>query len=96
MEPSDACPTRIHVSPVTIVRMNSERRLPPVAEEALELLRETVGDDDDDLGKDEAKAVLTADDRFTEGDAGYALELLQNRGYIYYVDEQVRITPTDD
>jgi hypothetical protein len=40
--------------------------------------------------------VLVADDRFAETDAEYVLDLLQNRGYIYYVDEQVYITPTDD
>lgn len=76
--------------------MNGGRRLPPVAEDALDVLNATVGEDDDGLSKDEAKAVLVADDRFTEGDAEYALDILQNRGYIYYVDEQVYITPTDD
>jgi hypothetical protein len=78
--------------------MNWERRLPPVAEDALDMLHEAVkdGDDNDGLPKDEAKAVLVADDQFTDGDAEYALDVLQNRGYIYYVDEQVYITPTDD
>jgi hypothetical protein len=76
--------------------MNWERRLPPVAEEALDVLGETVEDDDDGIPKDEAKAVLVADDRFTEGDAEYALDVLENRGHIYYVDGRVRITPTDD
>lgn len=76
--------------------MNLERRLPPVAEDALEVLREPVEDADDGLPKDEAKAVLVADEQFTDGDAEYALNILQNRGYIYYVDEQVYITPTDD
>ncbi len=76
--------------------MNWERRLPPVAEDALEVLRETVWDDDDGLPKEGAKAVLAADDRFTEGDAAYALDILQSRGHIYYVDERVYITPTDD
>ena len=78
--------------------MNGERRLPPVAEDALDVLEEAVGDadDDDGLPQDEAKAALVADDRFTDGDAEYALDVLQNRGYIYCVDEQVYITPTDD
>jgi hypothetical protein len=40
--------------------------------------------------------VLVADDRFAETDAEYVLDLLQNRGHIYCVDEQVYITPTDD
>ncbi len=77
--------------------MNWERRLPPVAEDALDVLRDTVGDGDDDTGlpKDEAKSVLVADDGFTEDDAEYALDVLQNRGHIYYVNEHVRITPTE-
>ena len=73
--------------------MNRERRIPPFAEDALAVLNEVVGDANEGLLKDEAKAVLVADDRFTEADAGYALDLLQNRGYIYYVNEQVYITP---
>lgn len=74
--------------------MDWKRRLPPVAEDALDVLRETVGDSDE-LSKDEAKAVLVADDEFTEGDAEYALDALQNRGHIYYVNEYVRITPIE-
>jgi hypothetical protein len=76
--------------------MNRERGIPPFAEDALAVLSEAVGDDDDGLPKDEAEAVLVADDRFPETDAEYVLNLLQNRGHIYYVDEQVYITPTDD
>jgi hypothetical protein len=41
-------------------------------------------------------AVLVADDQFTEGDAAYALDMLESRGHIYYVDDRVCITPTDD
>jgi hypothetical protein len=80
---------------VDMSRMNEPRRIPPFAEDALGVLRETISDDDDGLTKDEANAVLVADERFTEDDAEYALDVLQNRGYIYYVDEQVYITPTD-
>jgi hypothetical protein len=76
--------------------MNGERRLTPVAEDALDVLREPVESAEEGLPKDEAQAVLVADDRFTEADAEYALDVLQNRGYIYYVDDQVYITPTDD
>jgi hypothetical protein len=76
--------------------VNWERRLPSFAEDALDVLNATVGDADDGLPKDEAEAVLVADDRFTEGDAEYALDVLQNRGHIYCVDERVYITPTDD
>lgn len=76
--------------------MNGERRLPTVAKEALAVLEEAFGDADDGFPEAEATTVLVADERFTEGDAEYALDVLQSRGYIYCVDEQVYITPTDD
>jgi hypothetical protein len=77
--------------------MNSERRIPPFAEDALFVLDEVIGRaDDDSLPKSDAEVLLADDDRFTEADAEYALDVLQNRGYIYYVDEQVYITPTDE
>jgi hypothetical protein len=77
--------------------MNSERRIPPFAEDALFVLDEVIDRaDDDSLPKPDAKALLANDERFTEADAEYALDVLQNRGYIYYVDERVYITPTDE
>jgi hypothetical protein len=83
--------------PFTMFGMNGERRLPTVAKEALEVLDEAFGAaGDDGFPEEEATTVLVADERFTDGDAEYALDVLQNRGYIYYVDEQVYITPTDD
>jgi hypothetical protein len=82
---------------LTMSGMNRERRLPTVAEEALEVLDEAFGDADDaGFPKEEATTVLVDDDRFIERDAEYALDVLQSRGYIYSVDEQVYITPTDD
>jgi hypothetical protein len=81
--------------------MDRERRIPPFAEDALDVLNEAVEDSDDDddddgLPIDDAKALLADDERFTEADAEYALDALQSRGHIYYVDERVYITPTDD
>ncbi|EMA48622.1 hypothetical protein [Halococcus salifodinae] len=77
--------------------MDRERRLPPFAEDALTVLAEAVGDvDDDSLPTDEAKAVLAEDDRFSESDAAHALDMLDNRGRIYSVNDRVRITPTDE
>ena len=79
--------------------MDWERGLPPFAEDVLKMVREAVeesDDEDDSLSKDDARSVLVADDRFIESDAEYALDVLQNRGYIYYVDERVYITPTDN
>ena len=76
--------------------MNWERRIPPFAEDALFVLNEVISRaDDESLPKDDAEAILADDDRYTEADAEYALDVLQNRGYIYYVDERVYITPTD-
>lgn len=76
--------------------MDWERRLPPFAEDALVILREAAGEADAGLPKPAAKARLADDDRFTEADAEHALELLQSRGHIYYVDDRVRITPIDE
>lgn len=79
--------------------MNWERRIPPFAEDALEVLSEAVeesGDEDESLSKDAARSVLVADERFADGDAEYALDVLQSRGHIYCVDERVYITPTDE
>ena len=92
--------------------MSWERRLPTLAQDALDILTEAAQDDVDstndgygneeydfskpDFTKDEAQATLVANEEFTEDDAEYALDLLERRGHIYYVDEEVYITPTDD
>ena len=76
--------------------MDEERRVPPFAIEALDALREPVAASDGGLPIEEATEILAADERFTEADAEDALEALQNRGYIYYVDGRVRITPDDE
>jgi hypothetical protein len=77
--------------------MNWERRIPPFAEDALFVLDEVIGrTDDESLPKDDVEAIRADDDRFTDADAEYALTVLQSRGHIYYVDEQVYVTPTDD
>ncbi|RJT07148.1 hypothetical protein [Halococcus sp. IIIV-5B] len=88
--------------------MSWERRLPPLAEDALDILREAAKDEtgsnetgeqdfsNADFTKDSATAVLVADEEFTEADAEHALELLESRGHIYYVDDKVYLTPTDD
>ena len=76
--------------------MDDERRVPPFAIEVLDALREPVAASDDWLPIEEATEVLLDDERFTETDVEYALDVLQNRGYIYYVDNRVRITPDDE
>ena len=76
--------------------MNWERRIPPFAEDALFVLNEVISRaDDESLPKDDAEAILADDDRYTETDAEHALDVLQSRGHIYYVNERVYITPTD-
>ena len=77
--------------------MNWERRIPPFAEDALFVLDEVISRaDDESLPKDDAEAILADDDRYTETDAEYVLDVLQSRGHIYYVDERVYVTPTDE
>ena len=76
--------------------MDEEWRLPPFAEDTLALLTDAAGGVGEDLPRDEAIGVIADDERFDKADAEAALESLQSRGYIYYVDETVRITPTDD
>jgi hypothetical protein len=77
--------------------MNWERRIPPFAEDALFVLTEVIDRaDDESLPKDDAETILADDGRFIDADAEYALDVLQSRGHIYYVDERVYITPTDE
>ena len=75
--------------------MDNERRIPPFAEETLEALREHDAASDSDLTLEKATEKLADDERFTQIDAEEALEILENRGYIYYVDDRVRITPDE-
>ncbi|WP_049996312.1 hypothetical protein [Halococcus sediminicola] len=76
--------------------MDEERRIPPFAEDTLALLTEAAGGTGEALPRDEASDVITNVERFTEADAQDALARLESRGYIYFADEQVRITPTDE
>ena len=76
--------------------MDGERRLLSFAEDALALITDAAGGTGEELPKEGAIEVITDDDRFDEADAAAALEMLQSRGYVYYVGEYVRITPTDD
>ena len=88
--------------------MSWERRLSPLAQNALEILSEVAQDDQEaeggneydfseaDFTREEAQAVFVADEEFTEADATYALDVLYRRGHIYYVNEEVYITSTDN
>ncbi|WP_049998843.1 hypothetical protein [Halococcus sediminicola] len=76
--------------------MDEERRIPPFAEDTLALLTEAAGGTGEELPRDEAVDAITDVEHFTEADAEDALAQLESRGYIYFVEEQVRITPTDE
>ena len=75
--------------------MDEERRIPPFAEDILTVLTDAAGGTSEELPRDEAIEVITDDERFDKADAEAALESLQSRGYVYYVGEHIRITPTD-
>ena len=84
------------MQPVETTCMDEGRRIPPFAEDTLALLTDAAGGVSEDLPRDEAIGVITDDERFDKADAEAALASLQSRGYIYYVGDAVRITPTDD
>ncbi|WP_129116311.1 hypothetical protein [Halegenticoccus tardaugens] len=70
--------------------MNSRTPLPPQAKEALEALRSPVENAGGDLPREQARAVIASE--FDEESAEGLVNILHNRGYIYYVGEQIRIT----
>ncbi|MGN8219748.1 hypothetical protein ACTG0T_15635 (plasmid) [Halococcus morrhuae DSM 1307] len=76
--------------------MDEGRRISPFAEDTLALLTDAAGGSGEKLTKDEALEVIQADEHFGEADAQAALTELESCGHIYYVDETVRITPTDE
>lgn len=75
---------------------NGKPRIPPFVEDTLSLLIETAGGTGEDLDKEEAKVAITTDERFNAAAAEEALAQLESRGYIYFVGENIRVTPTDD
>ncbi|WP_101298388.1 hypothetical protein [Halegenticoccus soli] len=70
--------------------MNPQTPLPPRAEEALEVLRSPVENAGGELPRERALSVVASE--FGEESAEALLSVLHSRGYIYYVDEAVRIT----
>jgi hypothetical protein len=73
-----------------------ERRLPSYAVEAYRALRRAVtgsGGDREGIPVERARAVLAADDSTaTDADVEQVLDLLRNRGEIYFVEDQLRLT----
>ncbi|WP_129115906.1 hypothetical protein [Halegenticoccus tardaugens] len=70
--------------------MNPRTPLPPRAKEALDVLRSPVENAGGDLPREQALAVIASE--FDEESAEGLLNILHSRGYIYYVDDQIRIT----
>ena len=87
---------KVHIQSAKTASMDEERRIPPFAEDTLTLLTDAAGGTGESLPRDEAIDVIADVERFSEADAEDALAQLESRGYIYFVDEQVRITPTDE
>ena len=73
-----------------------ERRLPSYAVEAYRALRQALGEsggDREGIPVERARAVLAADDSTaTDADVEQVLDLLRNRGEIYFVEDQLRLT----
>jgi hypothetical protein len=69
--------------------MDEGRRIPPFAKDTLTLLAEAAGEG---LLRDEA---IDAE-RFSKAGAEDALAQLESRGYIYCIEEQIRITSIDE
>lgn len=65
--------------------------LPPRGKDALELLRVVDDADSDGVPKPVARTTLV-DGGFTDSEAQQMLTVLQQRGYVYYVEGRVKIT----
>lgn len=75
--------------------MDRRRLPPPYAQEALDTLRRAVAVGDGDhngLSNQEARTVLADEEELSTAGINDVLELLQDRGEIYCVNEEVRIT----
>lgn len=71
--------------------MRRQTPLPVRAEEAFEVLRPAIDSTDDGLPRDEAAALL-ADGAFDPGEADDQLAVLLERGYLYAVNDLLRVT----
>ncbi|XVH33244.1 hypothetical protein ACNS7O_16910 (plasmid) [Haloferacaceae archaeon DSL9] len=70
--------------------MNSQTPLPPRAKEALEVLRSPVEKAGGELSRERIHSLLAAE--FDDSSAEALVETLYKRGYVYFVDDHVRIT----
>ncbi|WP_439025437.1 hypothetical protein [Haloarchaeobius sp. DT45] len=68
-----------------------ETPIPPYAEDSLDVLADAIPDDRPGIHEADARDVLV-DEGFSRADAVDTLELLEMRGYVYRVENEVRIT----
>jgi hypothetical protein len=77
-----------------------ERRLPQYAVAAYRALRRAVEESKDDpegISVERARTVLSEDDSTaTNADVEQVLDLLRNRGEIYLVEDQLRLTDSEE
>jgi len=72
-------------------RSSTSRPLPTYAEEVFESLKPKIGPRTDGFPRDKAKAYLQTEG-FENSTIDVALDVLLNRGYIYVVNDQIRLT----
>ncbi|UPV76707.1 hypothetical protein M0R89_21160 (plasmid) [Halorussus limi] len=72
-------------------RSSTSRPLPTYAEEVLDSLKSKIGPTVDALPRDEVEAYLHTEG-FEDSTIDVALDELLNRGYIYVVNDQIRLT----
>lgn len=73
------------------------RSLPAWIEEAYEILLSEITSNQDGISKEEAQSRLVAHETFPDDpeDAEYAIERLLNTGWLYQVQNELRITDPD-
>ena len=73
---------------------NPRTRLTPIAEEALEILTESIHEHGDEgCPRSEAHQLLIDHEAFDQGRAEQAVHQLLMRGYLYEVEGQLFVTP---
>lgn len=76
------------------VTRNPQTPLPPRAEDALSILKDSANDwEGDGCPREKAHRLLTKSGDFGQADAVEKIDQLLLRGYLYAVDGQIVITP---
>lgn len=76
---------------------NEPRSLPDWIEDAYEILVSGTAESQEEISRDQAHDRLLAHEAFPDepADAEYALERLLNVGWLYAVDDELRITDSE-